>query len=267
MSADAAVQGGCARPSVRRVPYRQGSTAGAAEMMRRSVPAVITLGLASRMSQAAVDRAAAIGALVSAAVVDQGGHLVHFQRMDRAEIAGPTLAVDKAFTAVAHQSTAALAALTQPGGGPVGGCSATGGGRFVVFGGGNPVLARRVGRRRRRCQRRNIEDVECARARHRRLFDSFADPSRPGPNSVRSMTDERVGRIRFMDEQPVNLDGFAHEDVGLGLVAMASPHDPVPSLVLREGRVAEMDGRAGTSTPWTRSSLLMASTFQSRRRR
>ena len=58
------------------------------------------------------------------------------------------------------------------------------------------------------------------------------------------MTDQPVGRIRFMDEQRVNLDGFAHEDVGLGLVAMASPHDPEPSLVLRDGRVAEMDGRS-----------------------
>jgi propanediol dehydratase large subunit len=57
------------------------------------------------------------------------------------------------------------------------------------------------------------------------------------------MTDQPVGRIRFMDQQRVNLDGFAHEDVGLGLVAMVSPHDPEPSLVLRDGRVAEMDGR------------------------
>jgi propanediol dehydratase large subunit len=46
-----------------------------------------------------------------------------------------------------------------------------------------------------------------------------------------------------MDQQRVNLDGFSHEDVGLGLVALVSPHDPEPSLVLRDGRVAEMDGR------------------------
>ena len=58
------------------------------------------------------------------------------------------------------------------------------------------------------------------------------------------MTDERVGRIRFMDEQRVNLDGFADEDVGLGLVAMNSPHDPEPSLVVADGAVVEMDGRA-----------------------
>jgi propanediol dehydratase large subunit len=57
------------------------------------------------------------------------------------------------------------------------------------------------------------------------------------------MADQPVGRIRFMDQQPVNLDGFAHEDVDLGLVAMGSPHDPRPSLVVRDGCVVEMDGR------------------------
>ena len=58
------------------------------------------------------------------------------------------------------------------------------------------------------------------------------------------MSDERVGRIRFMDAQRVNLDGFAHEDAELGLVALHSPYDPEPSLVVRDGVVAEMDGRA-----------------------
>lgn len=47
-----------------------------------------------------------------------------------------------------------------------------------------------------------------------------------------------------MDQQRVNLDGFAHEDVDLGLVALHSPHDPAPSLVVRDGVVVEMDGRA-----------------------
>ncbi len=90
------------------------------------------------MTQAAVDHAARLGALVSVAVVDQGGHLVHFQRMDGAEIAGPTLAVDKAFTAVAHRiSTAELGPLTAPGG-ALQGMQANGGGRYVVFAGGLP---------------------------------------------------------------------------------------------------------------------------------
>jgi propanediol dehydratase large subunit len=51
-----------------------------------------------------------------------------------------------------------------------------------------------------------------------------------------------VGRVRFMDAQRVNLDGFAVEDAELGLVAMRSPDDPEPGLVISEGRVTEMDG-------------------------
>jgi propanediol dehydratase large subunit len=51
-----------------------------------------------------------------------------------------------------------------------------------------------------------------------------------------------VGRVRFMDAQRVNLDGFAVEDAELGLVAMRSPYDPEPGLVIRDGRVTEMDG-------------------------
>jgi propanediol dehydratase large subunit len=51
-----------------------------------------------------------------------------------------------------------------------------------------------------------------------------------------------VGRVRFMDAQRVNLDGFAIEDADLGLVAMRSPYDPEPSLAIRDGRVTEMDG-------------------------
>jgi uncharacterized protein GlcG (DUF336 family) len=99
---------------------------------------VLTLSLAALMTEAAVGRAAELGAVVSAAVVDAGGHLVHFQRMDRAEIAGPTLAVDKAYTAVAHRAaTGDLTALAAPGG-ALAGLHANGGGRYVVFGGGLP---------------------------------------------------------------------------------------------------------------------------------
>ena len=55
---------------------------------------------------------------------------------------------------------------------------------------------------------------------------------------------EPVGRIRFMDRQRVNLDGFAIEDAELGLTALRSPHDPSPSLVVTDGRVTELDGVA-----------------------
>ena len=39
-----------------------------------------------------------------------------------------------------------------------------------------------------------------------------------------------IGRFRFMDEQRVNLDGFAVENPALGLIAFNSPSDPQPSL-------------------------------------
>jgi uncharacterized protein GlcG (DUF336 family) len=91
------------------------------------------------MCAVAVARAEEVGALVSVAVVDGGGHLVAFERMDGAEIAGPTLATDKAFTAVAHRiGTDELGPLTAPGG-PLQGMHANGGGRYVTFPGGLPL--------------------------------------------------------------------------------------------------------------------------------
>src|SRR5215467_10912518 len=53
-----------------------------------------------------------------------------------------------------------------------------------------------------------------------------------------------VGRIRFMDAQRVNLDGFAVEDADLGLIALRSPHDPEPGIAISDGRVVELDGVA-----------------------
>lgn len=91
------------------------------------------------MIAAALTRAAALGVSVSAAVVDAGGHLIAFQRMDGAEIAGPTLAVDKAFTAVAQSAaTSELAILAAPGG-PLFGLQSNGNGRYVIFAGGIPL--------------------------------------------------------------------------------------------------------------------------------
>jgi uncharacterized protein GlcG (DUF336 family) len=141
---------------------------------------VIDLELAARMTQAAIDRANGLGALVSAAVVDAGGHLVHFQRMDRAEIAGPTLAVDKAFTAVAHRiETALLGPLTAPGA-SLWGLQANGGGRYVVFAGGLPcwydgVVVGGVGVSGGTAD----EDAACARAA-RSVFEGLAAGQRPG---------------------------------------------------------------------------------------
>ena len=83
--------------------------------MARLSTVVVDLDLARRMCAAARREATGLGALVSVAVVDAGGHLVAFERMDDAEIAGPVLARDKAYTAVAHRcATADLAAAERP---------------------------------------------------------------------------------------------------------------------------------------------------------
>jgi propanediol dehydratase large subunit len=58
---------------------------------------------------------------------------------------------------------------------------------------------------------------------------------------------DELGRFRVLNAKPVNLDGFSVPDPALGLVAMRSPHDPAPSLVIqREGDrayVTELDGK------------------------
>ncbi|MEV8636461.1 heme-binding protein [Streptosporangium sp. NPDC051023] len=96
----------------------------------------MNLELALRMCEAAVKQAVREGTLVSVAVVDAGGHLVAFQRMDDAEISGPDLASGKAYTSVAHRmSTADLAPLVAPGGALYG----LAGDRYVCFGGGIPL--------------------------------------------------------------------------------------------------------------------------------
>ncbi|GAA4607477.1 heme-binding protein [Actinoallomurus liliacearum] len=104
-----------------------------------STAASITLTTALRICEAAVVEAERAGALVSVAVVDAGGHLVAFMRMDGAEIAGPVLAPDKAYTAVANRiATHELAEQAAPGG-PLFGLHAHASGRFVIFGGGVPL--------------------------------------------------------------------------------------------------------------------------------
>ena len=57
------------------------------------------------------------------------------------------------------------------------------------------------------------------------------------------MTQRQLGRLRVLDARPVNLDGFSVADPELGLAAMYSPYDPSPSLVVKDGRVIEMDGK------------------------
>lgn len=55
----------------------------------------------------------------------------------------------------------------------------------------------------------------------------------------------RLGRIRLLDRQRVNLDGFAEADPELGMISHLSPYDPEPSWVAAaDGSVLEMDSTA-----------------------
>ena len=107
--------------------------------MARLTLTVVDLVLAQRMCGAAREAAGDAGALVSVAVVDAGGLLVAFERMDGAEIAGPVLARDKAYTAVAHRAATEELRTLVGERGELTGLYAADGGRYVCFGGGLPL--------------------------------------------------------------------------------------------------------------------------------
>jgi uncharacterized protein GlcG (DUF336 family) len=99
----------------------------------------LDLDLAERVVRSACDAATAQACLVSAAVVDAGGHLVAFRRMDGAEFAGASIAVDKAYTSAGNRiATLDLRDQVAPGG-DLAGYYAASGGRFIAFGGGVPL--------------------------------------------------------------------------------------------------------------------------------
>jgi uncharacterized protein GlcG (DUF336 family) len=93
------------------------------------------------MVEAARARATEIGVPMNIAVVDEGGNLVAFARMDDAWLGSIDIAQHKAFTARAFDMpTKDLAPLAQPGA-PLYGIEASNHGRLIVFAGGIPVLA------------------------------------------------------------------------------------------------------------------------------
>ena len=94
---------------------------------------------ADAMVAAAIAAARGIGIRVSVAVVDRGGRLKRFARMDGAEVAGTTLAQHKAFSALANScSTEELASDARPGG-SLYGIASSGAGEFTIVGGGAVV--------------------------------------------------------------------------------------------------------------------------------
>ena len=53
----------------------------------------------------------------------------------------------------------------------------------------------------------------------------------------------RHKRFEVLEKRPVNQDGFVVEWPEVGMMAMASPNDPRPSVKIENGKIVEMDGR------------------------
>jgi uncharacterized protein GlcG (DUF336 family) len=98
----------------------------------------ITLSAATQVVAAATEKARAIGQPMNIAVVDDGGHLVAFARMDGSIKASIDISIRKARTSILMNApTSALMPLVQPGA-ELYGLEQTSGG-MVIFGGGIPL--------------------------------------------------------------------------------------------------------------------------------
>lgn len=54
---------------------------------------------------------------------------------------------------------------------------------------------------------------------------------------------KRSKRFEVLEKRPINLDGFSDEWAEVGLIAMDSPYDPIPSVKVDGGIIVEMDGK------------------------
>jgi len=89
-------------------------------------------------------KAKEIGVPMDIAVVDDGGNLLAFERMDGALVGCIQIAIDKAYTsAVLGIPTAEEGKMAQPGG-PEYGANSLCGGRIVILGGGLPTKLKNV---------------------------------------------------------------------------------------------------------------------------
>jgi len=55
---------------------------------------------------------------------------------------------------------------------------------------------------------------------------------------------KRSKRFEILEKRPVNQDSFSDEWEDVGLITMASPYDPEPSVKVEGGRITEMDGKS-----------------------
>jgi uncharacterized protein GlcG (DUF336 family) len=104
-----------------------------------SQAAGLTLAGARAVIAAVEATARGLSVAMSSAVVDSGGQLVAFERMDAADLVTVTLAQDKAFTALSNNMpTRDLGPISQPGT-EFYGYNTVAGGRTIIFAGGMPL--------------------------------------------------------------------------------------------------------------------------------
>lgn len=102
----------------------------------------MTLALAKQLMAASVQRAVQMKLRYDIAIVDEGGNLVAFYRMDHARAGDIEVSQNKAWSSVALQRpTAVIAQMALPGGDAYG-INTTNHGRVVILGGGIPFLSR-----------------------------------------------------------------------------------------------------------------------------
>jgi uncharacterized protein GlcG (DUF336 family) len=99
----------------------------------------LTLQGARLIMAAAARKAAALKVPMDIAVVDDGGHLLVFNRMDGAKLSSVDVAISKAWTAAcARRPTHEYAEIAGPGR-PAFGIHMSNRGRFTIVGGGMPI--------------------------------------------------------------------------------------------------------------------------------
>jgi len=100
----------------------------------------LALADAKVVLEGAEAKAREIGVDMDIAVVDDGGNLLAFVRMDRARVTSIDVAISKAFTAACARKPTHEYAAVAGAGGPAFGIHVSNQGRFMIFGGGLPVF-------------------------------------------------------------------------------------------------------------------------------
>ncbi|MCH7922614.1 MAG: heme-binding protein [Nitrospinae bacterium] len=100
----------------------------------------MTLADAKIILEAAEGKARQMGVPMDIAVVDDGGNLLAFHRMDGAKITSIDIAINKAFTAAGARTPTHQYADVAGAGGPAFGIHVSNRGRFMIFGGGLPIF-------------------------------------------------------------------------------------------------------------------------------